>query len=213
MKRTLLALSALLASPALADTLVTNANGIEADASGHLQHFTGFLIGNDGKVVRMLREGERRPKAARVVNAGGRTLLPGFIDAHGHVIELGAAALELDLVGTSSLGELQQRLKDYAASHPDAKWILGRGWNQELWTDKRFPTAADLDSVVSDRPVVLGRVDGHALVANSAAMKAAGVTEQTPTPPGGRIENGLFVDNAKELIDKAVPVPTPADLD
>lgn len=213
MKRTFLALSALLASPCLADTLVTNANGIEADASGHLRHFTGLLIGNDGKVVRMLQPGDPSPRAERTLNAEGRTLLPGFIDAHGHVIELGAAALELDLVGTKSLGELQQRLRDYASSHPDAKWILGRGWNQELWTDKRFPTAADLDLVVSDRPVVLGRVDGHALVANSAAMKAAGVTPQTATPPGGRIENGLFVDNAKELIDKAIPVSTPAELD
>jgi predicted amidohydrolase YtcJ len=82
-----------------------------------------------------------------------------------------------------------------------------------LWPDKRFPTAADLDSVVSDRPVVLERVDGHAVVANSAAMKAAGVTPQTPTPPGGRIENGLFVDNARSLIDKAIPAATPAELD
>ena len=79
-----------------------------------------------------------------------------------------------------SLADLQQRLRDYAAAHPDARWILGRGWNQELWPDKRFPTAADLDAVVSDRPVVLERVDGHAVVANSAAMKAAGVTARDP---------------------------------
>ena len=214
MKKTLLALAAtLLASPSLADTLVTNANGIEADSSGHLVHFTGLLIGSDGKVVRMLRSGEPRPTASETLDAGGRTLLPGFIDAHGHVIELGVHALQLDLVGTSSLGELQRRLKDYAAAHPDAKWILGAGWNQELWPDKRFPTAADLDSVVSDRPVVLARVDGHALVANSAAMKAAGVTPQTQTPAGGRIENGLFVDNAKNLINGAIPKPSPAELD
>lgn len=214
MKKTLFALAAtLLASSSLADTLVTNANGIEVDASGHLVHFTGLLIGSDGKVVRMLGAGEPKPKASETLDAGGRTLLPGFIDAHGHVIELGVHALQLDLVGTASLGELQRRLKDYAAAHPDAKWILGAGWNQEMWPDKRFPTAADLDSAVSDRPVVLGRVDGHALVANSAAMKAAGVTPQTPTPPGGRIENGLFVDNAKDLINKAIPVPSPAELD
>ena len=214
MKKALLALAAtFLASSSLADTLVTNANGIEVDSSGHLVHFNGLLVGNDGKVVKMLRAGEAKPKASETLDAGGRTLLPGFIDAHGHVIALGVHALQLDLVGTSSLGELQQRLKDYAAAHPEAKWILGAGWNQELWPDKRFPTAADLDRAVGDRPVVLGRVDGHALVANSAAMKAAGVTPQTPTPPGGRIENGLFVDNAKELIDKAIPAPSPADID
>lgn len=214
MKKTLLALSAaLFASSSFADTLVTNANGIEVDASGHLQHFAGLLIGKDGKVIRLLRSGEPRPKASETVDARGRTLLPGFIDAHGHVIELGRHALQLDLVGTSSLAELQQRLRDYAASHPNTKWIEGAGWNQELWPDKRFPTTADLDSAVSDRPVVLTRVDGHALVANSAAMKAAGVTPQTPTPPGGRIENGLFVDNAKGLINRAIPAPSPDDLD
>jgi predicted amidohydrolase YtcJ len=214
MKTTLLALlSTFLASSSLADTLVTNANGIEVDASGHLQHFTGLLIGGDGKVVRMLHPGEPRPKASETLDARGRTLLPGFIDAHGHVIELGLHALQLDLVGTSSLGELQQRLRSYAAAHPDSKWILGAGWNQELWPDKRFPTAADLDLAVTDRPVVLTRVDGHALVANSAAMKAAGVTLETPTPPGGRIENGLFVDNAKDLISRAIPGSTPAELD
>jgi predicted amidohydrolase YtcJ len=214
MKTTYLALSvALLASPSLADTLVTNANGIEVDASGHVQHFTGILIGNDGKIVRLVQSGEPKPRATQMLDAGGRTLLPGFIDAHGHVIELGRDALQLDLVGTPSLGKLQERLRDYATAHPEAKWILGAGWNQELWPDKRFPTAADLDSAVSDRPVVLTRVDGHALVANSAAMKAAGVTPQTPAPPGGRIENGLFVDNAKELIGKAIPVPSAAELD
>jgi predicted amidohydrolase YtcJ len=174
---------------------------------------TGLLIGDDGKVVRLLEAGEPAPNASVTIDEHGQTLLPGFIDAHGHVIELGAHALQLDLVGTRSLSELQQRLRDYAAANPDAKWILGAGWNQELWPDKRFPTAADLDAVVPDRPVVLSRVDGHALVANSAAMKAAGVTPQTPAPAGGEIQNGLFVDNAKELINRAIPTPTDADLD
>jgi predicted amidohydrolase YtcJ len=214
MKKASLALCALLfSSSSFADTLVTNANGIEVDASGRLQHFAGILISDDGKVVRLLQPGEPQPKASQVLDAKGQTLLPGFIDAHGHVIELGRHALQLDLVGTPSLGELQKRLRDYAALHPDTKWIEGAGWNQELWPDKRFPTAADLDSVVGDRPVVLTRVDGHALVANSAAMKAAGVTARTPAPPGGRIENGLFVDNAKDLINRAVPTPSPGEID
>ena len=205
--------AALLASPAFSTTLIEHANGIQADGSGQVQHFSGLLIGDDGKVIRMLRPGEAPPKADKVVDAGGRTVLPGLIDGHGHVMELGFSALQLDLTGTSSLADLQQRLRAYAAAHPDARWIIGRGWNQELWPDKRFPTAGDLDSVVSDRPVVLNRVDGHALVANSAAMKAADVTAATPTPAGGRIENGLFVDNAKALIEKAVPQASPAELD
>ena len=90
---------------------------------------------------------------------------------------------------------------------------LGAGWNQELWPEKRFPTAADLDAVVGDRPVVLERVDGHAIVANSAAMKAAGVTAATKAPAGGEIHDGLFVDAARGLIDPAIPKPTPAEMD
>jgi predicted amidohydrolase YtcJ len=213
MLRGLTALLALVASPVVADTAIINANGIQAGANSQIQRFSGLLIGDDGKVVRVLRAGEPRPRAATVIDAHGRTLLPGMIDAHGHVTELGFAAIELDLVGTTSMADLQQRLRAYAAAHPEAPWIIGRGWNQELWPDKRFPTAADLDAIVSDRPVVLDRVDGHALVANSAAMKAAKVTAATPAPPGGRIENGLFVDNAKDLISKAIPEPTAAQFD
>lgn len=214
MTRTFLALAAaLLASAASADTLVDHANGIQVDASGRLQHFTGFLIGNDGKVARLFRADEPRPKAAITVDAEGHTILPGIVDAHGHVMELGANALQLDVVGTRSLAELQQRLRDYAAAHPEAKWIMGAGWNQELWPDRKFPTAADLDSIVPDRPVVLERVDGHALVANSAAIRAAGVTAATPAPAGGQIIDGVFVDNAKALINRAVPSATQAEQD
>jgi predicted amidohydrolase YtcJ len=143
----------------------------------------------------------------------GQTLLPGLIDGHGHVEDLGFYALRLDVNGTQSLGELQQRLRDYAAAHPDAKWILGGGWNQELWPDKRFPTSADLDAAVPDRPVVLERVDGHAVVANSAALKAAGVTHATPAPAGGEIHDGVFVDSAMRLVNKAIPKPTTAEMD
>jgi predicted amidohydrolase YtcJ len=214
MHKPLIALAAaLLASSASADTLIDNANGLQADAAAHLDRFTGLLIGNDGKIVRLLRAGDRRPKAETVIDVHGQTLLPGMIDAHGHVTDLGFSALRLNLVGTSSLDELKQRLRAYAAAHPQAQWIIGFGWNQELWPDKRFPTAADLDSIVPDRAVVLERVDGHAVVANSAAMRAAGVTAQTAPPPGGRIESGLFVDNARGLIDKAIPAATPAELD
>jgi predicted amidohydrolase YtcJ len=212
-KTFVVAVAALLSSPALSTTLVDHANGLQVDAAGRLQHFTGLLIGDDGKIVRVLRAGEARPTATTTVDAQGRTLLPGLIDAHGHVTELGRDALQLDLVGTSSVANLRQRLRAYAASHPNAPWILGAGWNQELWTEKRFPTAADLDAVVADRPVVLERVDGHALIANSAAMKAAGVTPATPVPSGGRMENGLFVDAAKDLIEKAVPAPSAEEMD
>ena len=214
MRYTLLALAALLApSSALADTLITNVNGIQVDAAGKLDRFTGILIGNDGKVKRVLHGEMLKLRDTDVVDAKGATVLPGLIDAHGHVMGLGFGALQLDLTGTSSLADLQARLKAYAAANPDARWIVGRGWNQELWPDQRFPTAADLDVVVADRPVVLNRVDGHALVANSAALTAAGVTASTKSPDGGRIENGLFVDAAMPLIESKIPAPTPAEFD
>jgi hypothetical protein len=214
MRKSLLAVAvALLGSPARPDTLIDNVNGIEVDAHGKLQHFTALMIDNRGKIEFLIPPGGPMPITAVKVDGHGKTLLPGLIDAHGHVLGLGLSALQLDLVGTASIEDLKQQLRAYATAHPDARWIIGRGWNQELWPDKRFPRAADLDSVVSDRPVWLERVDGHAAVANSAAMRAAGVTGQTPAPRGGRIEDGLFVDAARALIDKAVPPPTPGDLD
>ena len=215
MIRTALALGALVVpSPANAVTIVENVNGIQVGPDGKVQHFGSFIIGDDGRVTRvMTNPTPRMSKFDHMINGEGRTVLPGLIDAHGHVTDLGFAALRLDVTGTQSIGELQQRLRDYASAHPDTKWILGGGWNQELWTEKRFPTSADLDAAVSDRPVVLERVDGHAIVANSAAMKAAGVTAATPAPAGGEIHDGVFVDNAEDLINRAIPPSTPAQVD
>jgi len=214
MRTALVAIAAsLLSTAAAANTLIDHVNGIQVDAQGRLQHFNALLIADDGKVVRLLHAGETPPKAADRVDGHGRTLLPGFIDAHGHVMDLGYAALHLDLTGVRSVAELQQRLRDYAAAHPNDPWLIGFGWNQELWPDKRFPTAADLDAIVGDRPVVLERVDSHALLVNSAAMRAAGITAATKAPPGGVIQDGLFVDSARTLIDKAEPAPTPQQMD
>jgi predicted amidohydrolase YtcJ len=211
----LAAVSALLASPAWSTTVINHVNGLQVGADGKLQHFSALVIGNDGKIAQVIPVGMMVKLAGvdTVIDGQGKTLLPGLIDGHGHVLGLGFSALQLDLVGTSSLQDLQQRLKAYAAQHPDSRWIVGRGWNQELWPVKNFPTAADLDAVVPDRPVVLERVDGHAVVANTAAMKAAGVSPAAQAPSGGRIENGLFVDNAIELVTKAIPDSTPAEYD
>jgi len=215
-----LLLAALCASPALADTLIDNANGLQVGADGKLQRFTGLIVGDDGRVKRLLSAGDARPSAALRFDAGGKTLLPGLIDAHGHVIGLGLSAIQLDLVGTTSLEDLQQRLRDYAAARPNDAWIVGRGWNQELWPDKSFPTAGDLDAVVPDRLVILERVDGHAVVVNSAALKAAGITAATTDPVGGKIERdsrgnptGLLIDAASTLVENKLPPPTAAQLD
>lgn len=222
MKLLLLAAALLAAAPSAAATLVANANGYTLDAAGALQRFEALLIGDDGRVVATYPKGKAPPFKAgdTVVDAKGRTLLPGLIDAHGHVMALGEAALTIDLSGTKSLAEAQALVRAYAKANPQARWILGRGWNQEQWGLGRFPTAAELDAAEAARPVWLARVDGHAGWANSAAIRAAGVTAATPDPAGGRIERGpggapagVFVDAAEALIGKAVPPPSSDERD
>ena len=177
------------AGNAHADGLVDNVQGLTLDADGRVLRFSGLLVTPDGHVAKLLKEGEKRPdKLDWRADMKGRVLLPGFVDAHGHVMELGFRALELDLSSTKSLDEAKARIAAYVAANPERKWILGGGWNQEKWGLGRFPTAADLDAVVSDRPVWLARADGHASWANSAAMKEAGVTAKSVAPAGGRIE-------------------------
>ncbi len=218
MKRVLAALAALfLCVPATAEILVSNVNGYTLNAEGRLQRFTAMVLTDEGKVQRLLTARDKRTRRPKYgINGQGRTLLPGLIDAHGHVMGLGANATQLDLAGTTSLADLQERLRRYAVANPTPVWIVGRGWNQELWADKRFPTAADLDSVVRDRPVFLERVDGHAAVVNTAALRAGNVTGATPDPTGGRVEKaggqptGLLIDAAMPLVQDRIPPPLPA---
>jgi predicted amidohydrolase YtcJ len=210
----------LAAQPAFASVLVDNVNGYTIGAEGRLIRFGAMLVGDDGRVERLYQRGERKAERARYRFDGkGRTLLPGLIDGHGHVMALGMNAIQLDLSDTRTLQEAQAKIAAYAAANPTPRWIVGRGWNQEIWGLGRFPTAAELDAAVKDRPVWLGRVDGHAGWANSEAMKEAGVTGRTVSPAGGRIEmargqpTGIFIDNASELIDKVVPPPLPRTRD
>ena len=217
-KRLLIAAALLLAPAAHADGLVENVNGETLTATGEVVHFTGLLINGEGKVVQLLKRGDKRPKRLDwKLDMGGKTMLPGMIDAHGHVMGLGEQLQLLDLSATTSLEDALGKIRDYAATHPN-KWVIGRGWNQEKWKLGRFPTATDLDSAVADRPVWLARVDGHAGWANSRAIELAGVTAATRDPAGGRIERGaggkpegVFVDGATRLIDKVVPGATPRE--
>ena len=223
MIRALLAGAAALAlsAPVLADTLVDNVDGLTIDATGGIERFTGLLVGDDGQIVQVLHRGDKRPgKVDYLLDGKGQVMVPGMIDSHGHVMGLGFSALTLDLSETKSLTEALAKVAAYAKTNPDRPWILGRGWNQELWPEKRFPTAAELDAVAGDRAVWLERVDGHAGWANSKALSAAGVTALTKAPAGGSIERlvggkpaGVLVDNAMELVGKAVPAPRPEDRD
>lgn len=210
------------AAPAAADTLVDNVQGMTIGEDGTVDRFTGLWIGDDGRIKLVLKRGDRRPSGVDFLLDGkGQYVIPGMIDAHAHVMGIGFAALTLDLSDTTSLADAQARITAFAAEYPGNRWIIGTGWNQEKWGLGRFPTAAELDAAVADRPVWLERVDGHAGWVNTAAIKLAGVTAASADPAGGRIErtagskqpSGIFVDEAKKLVTARMPKPRPEDRD
>ncbi len=222
MIRTLLAAgAALIASPAFADTLVYNVDGVTIDEDGDVKRFTALVFDEEGRITHTLERGEERPEDIEFALDGeGQVMLPGMIDAHVHVMDIGFAALTLDLSDTNSLEEALSKIATFAQENPGRPWILGRGWNQEKWGLGRFPTAAELDAVVSDRPVWLERADNHANWANSLAMEKANVTAATQDPEGGRVirdaagnPTGIFIDNAISLVGQSVPAPRPKDRD
>ena len=175
----------------------------------------------DGRFVYVgSRDGARAFRGARTktLDLGDVTALPGLIDAHLHFTHVGLALHEVDLMHVASYDEVVRRTATFAAASPDA-WIIGDGWDQNLWPDKAFPTHGALSAALPDRPVALNRVDGHAILANAKAMALAGVTAATPDPSGGRIvrdehgvPTGVFVDNATALIRRAIPPPSHAQL-
>jgi len=195
--------------------LIDNIQGYSFNNQRELFSFTTMAI-KDGKV---LTTGDSQLSAdypqAEKIDGQGKTLIPGIIDAHGHVSSLGFTLLSIDVRGLESAQQAAEKVASYAAQQPQLQWIKGRGWNQVLWPDQQFPNAALLDQFVADRPVWLTRVDGHAGWANSAAMRAAGIDANTVSPAGGEIPRdadgnptGLFIDNAMNLIDQAVPSPS-----
>ncbi|MFZ4689679.1 MAG: amidohydrolase [Polymorphobacter sp.] len=203
-------------APALGDTAYINANGYTLSDTGAITRFATLIVGNDGRVKATLPAGSPKPRG-KTIDVGGRTLLPGLIDAHGHVMGLGEGALAVDLNGTTSLAAAQAAIR---ANPGSGAWIKGSGWNQERWGLGRFPTAKELDAVTGDRPAFLERVDGHAGWANTRALAIAGVTAATPDPEGGRIERdaagnptGVLVDAAMKLVAAKIPAPTAKEAD
>lgn len=193
--------------------VIYNANGYTPLYQGGIHTFSTLVIKN-GKVV---KTGDDTLKNtfpdATLIDAKGNTLLPGLIDAHGHVIGLGDNLSQLDVRGAKSVEEITAKLEQFAKNKQG--WLLGRGWNQELWSNTRFPTAKDLDKVVNDRPVVLSRVDSHAIWVNSKALELAGITAATQAPNGGEIikdefgnPTGIFIDKAESLITQHMSAPS-----
>ncbi len=152
--------------------------------------------------------------ATTIVNADGRAVIPGLHDAHGHMLGLGESLQQIDLRGTTSADAVAARVRERAATLPSGRWIVGRGWDQNDWADRSWPTVAALDAVAPDHPVYLARVDGHAAWINSAAARAAALTAAVADPDGGRIIRdasgrpaGVLVDRAMGLVTRHIPPP------
>ncbi|MCG6962266.1 MAG: amidohydrolase [Acidobacteria bacterium] len=160
------------------------------------------------------------PAGTEVTDLHGAYVLPGLCDAHLHLTGYGTALEQVDLVGAASWSEVISRARVAAKELPPGAWLVGRGWDQNLWKSKRFPDRAALDEAFPNRPVLLRRVDGHAAVANAQALRLAGIGWNTPDPAGGRIlrrtdgePNGVLVDTAADLAIDVVPQPTQSDIE
>lgn len=185
---------------------------------------TATALAWDGDSGQVLAVGARaallaRYPAAALTDLGDATVVPGLIDAHAHLMFLGETLMQADLTGTASKAEIVARLQRFAADNPQG-WLLGNGWDQNHWPETTFPTAADLDAAFPDRPVWLGRVDGHAGWGNTAALRALARTPGQRAlagrwqPDGGRIvrdargqPSGVFIDAAMDLVRRAIPAP------
>ena len=200
-------------------TIMANINGYSFDNNRQLQQFQTFVFDNG----RVLATGdstiEDNYPDANVIDGEGLTLLPGITDAHGHVSSLGYALLQIDLRGATSARQVSSLIAKYAKEKPFLNWIQGRGWNQVLWPGQQYPTAQILDELISDRPVWLERIDGHAGWANSKALALAGINANTISPPGGEIirdrtgnPTGILIDNAMALVNQVIPPPTDEEM-
>jgi predicted amidohydrolase YtcJ len=156
----------------------------------------------------------------RVIDAGGRAVIPGLHDAHGHFMGLGSALQQIDLRGTPSYEVIVDKVRERAAKARPGEWILGRSWDQNDWPKKEWPTHEALDKAAPNNPVYLTRVDGHAALANKAALDAAGITAKTADPAGGRLirdakgnPTGVLVDTAMGLVRRKMSEPSAAQLD
>ncbi len=200
------------AALASAQTVYLNANVRTADPAR--PRAEAFVV-EDGRVVAVGSNADALAAAgpgAERVDLGGLTVLPGLIDSHGHMAGLGALGLGmLDLRLARSYDEVVAMVAARARTTPAGEWIVGRGWDHESWPERRLPTHGALSAAVPEHPVWLTRVDGHAGLANEAAMRMAGVGDETADPPGGEIvrdasgrATGVFIDNAMPIVRSAI---------
>lgn len=207
-------------SVSAAPVVLSDIKGYGFDTERQLQQFSVLVF--DDASGKVLARGDQtlltQYPQAKQLKGKGKTVLPGLIDGHGHVLGLGQYLAVAELRGSNSEQDAVTRVAQFAAANKDAPWIIGRGWNQVLWPTKQFPTTALLDEAVSDKPVYLERVDAHAGWANSKALALAGITKDTLDPPGGEIirdskgnPTGVLIDNAMALVEQHIPEPDAND--
>ena len=179
------------------------------------------LVVREGRIAFAGCRADVNPAVAEeTLDLGGRAVLPGLVDAHGHLMHLARARLSFDARGLASEAEVARRIGERAATRPRGEWITGRNWDQNLWPGRAFPSKVSLDHAAPDHPVVLVRIDGHATWANSAALAAGGIDRSTPDPPGGIVgrdargePTGLLVDTAQRLLQRVEPRPSDGEFD
>ncbi|WP_221390363.1 amidohydrolase [Dyadobacter sp. NIV53] len=195
-----------------ADLIIHNALVYSTDSS--FRTYEAFAV-KDGKFLAIGTSADILGKyeSDSVVDAKGKSVYPGFIDPHSHFLGLGQLFDEADLTGTESFQEIIERLKTFRQKNPDKSWLIGRGWDQNDWENKTFPSKELLDKNFPDLPVLLTRIDGHAAVANSKALQLANVTSNSKAE-GGLVEikngtpTGILVDNAMGLVYRVIPEAT-----
>jgi predicted amidohydrolase YtcJ len=202
-----------------ADLIVVNANIYTVDNAR--PRASAFAV-RDGRIIFVGSDSEARTLAGagtRILDLHGRTVIPGMIDAHAHLSGLATSLRNVQLAGSPTYDEVIRRIVERARTLKPGEWLEGRGWDQNLWRDKNFPTHEALSRATPNNPVVVSRIDGHALLANAAAMRLAGITAATKDPAGGRIirlpngdPSGVFVDNAQGLLRRAVPSTSDATM-
>ncbi len=198
-----------------ADTIVYN--GIVYTVNEKFDTAQAFAVSN-GKIIEVGRTDDilKKYSAKEMVDAKGQAVYPGFIDAHAHFVGYGQSLFQVDLFGSNSWEEIIDKVKKFAAEHPNEAWIRGRGWDQNKFPGKSFPTNEKLNELFPDKPVLLTRVDGHAAIVNEKALQLAGITPGQ-TVVGGEIEmknsklTGILVDNATDLVSSKVPATTKED--
>lgn len=207
------------ATAGAAPVLITNIKGYGFDEQRQLLSFNELVFDDaSGKVLARGQGIAKDYPDASKIDGMGRTLLPGLIDGHGHVLGLGQNLSQVDLRESSSEAQAVAKTAAFAKANPQAQWILGRGWNQVLWPSQQFPGKQLLDEVIKDKPVWLSRVDGHAGWANSKALQLAGISKDSIDPPGGQIirdangePTGVLIDNAMLLLEKQIPAINEAE--